>query len=229
MARSETNDLIDEVESILSDLSDTGRITPIKVKSMLEHLRSSLEYLSNDIFTKYNPGKIAPDRLYFPYGKKQFVDNYFKKIGINTPSDSELYSTITSIQDYYTRENWLSMLCNLTNEVKHRGPIKLHNHETITEHKIFAGNHELVRATNVGSIKVSIGTIEINGKKTTNLKYDNGKLETSTSEIPINIVLTKNNKIKFHGLEYEVEPFIKSCAGNLRKMINKCYDILEEH
>ncbi|MFW4392456.1 hypothetical protein ACKLKC_19295, partial [Enterobacter sp. MGH 38] len=44
---------------------------------------------------------------------------------------------------------------------------------------------------------------------------------------PVNIVITEDKKIRFHGEDYEVVPFIESCLIRLRIFINEAYDVLE--
>ena len=67
----------------------------------------------------------------------------------------------------------------------------------------------------------------INGQKISNFTYLDGKLETDNEGAPVNIVLTKEKKIKFHGADYEVIPFIESCIKKLTGFINTAYDFIE--
>ncbi|MBK4232643.1 hypothetical protein JJQ16_25350, partial [Enterobacter hormaechei] len=47
----------------------------------------------------------------------------------------------------------------------------------------------------------------INGQKLEDFTFENGKLERTGNGIPVNIVITEDKKIRFHGEDYEVVPF----------------------
>ncbi|EFH4320463.1 hypothetical protein F9513_24770 [Escherichia coli] len=53
MSREGSLDLLQEVEESLDIMRQTQHIKPVKVKAILENLRSSLEYLANDTYDKY--------------------------------------------------------------------------------------------------------------------------------------------------------------------------------
>lgn len=228
MSRQGTLDLLQEVEECLETMKKNQQIKPVKVKSLLENLRSSLEYVANDAYDKFvgNNNTMARPKIYFPYGKQQFVDNFFSKtLNIKQPSSHPLYKTFNSIQDYHTGENWLGMMCNLTNEVKHRQPIPLKEDSSVKDISISAGGLGLVKAGASSSIVFKNNYVD--GKKIQDFTLKDGILKKSGKGVPLNIVITEEKKIKFHGNDYEVIPFIESCLVSIRSFIVEAYDEIE--
>ena len=229
MSRQGTLELLQEVEECLETIKKNQQIKPVKVKSLLENLRSSLEYVANDAYDKFvgNNNTMVRPKIYFPYGKQRFVDNFFSKtLNIKQPSSNPLYKTFNSIQDYHTGKNWLGMMCNLTNEVKHRQPISLKEDSSVTDISISAGGLELVKAGASSSIVFENNYVD--GKKIQDFTLTDGILKKSGKGIPLNIVITEEKKIKFHGNDYEVIPFIESCLVNIRSFIVEAYDEIEK-
>lgn len=229
MDRQGAIDLLQEVEENLDGMRQTSNVTSVKVKAMLEHLRSALEYTANDIFDFVNPGQRDEDTLiYFPYGKPVFIDNFFiKKLKIKEPNTSPFYQIIKSIQDYHTGENWLMMLCNLTNEVKHRNPLPFDKEKVVIGQTVSLDGMNIVRFEGQNIRDVKINSLTINGVTSGGFTYDDGKF-VNNSTFPLNITLNTENKIKFHGMEYEVIPFIAKCIHNIREFVNAAYAVLEQ-
>ncbi|HEM8649549.1 TPA: hypothetical protein U2Q53_001643 [Enterobacter hormaechei] len=228
MSREGSLDLLQEVEENLDIMKQTQNIKSVTVKAILENLRSSLEYLANDTYDKYNETSPADKRpnIYFPYGKKTFVDNFFIKIlKVNPPNSSPLYKVFTSIQDYHTGEKWLEMMCNLTNEVKHRQPIPLREDNSVKDISISVDGFGLIKAGSTANILLQNNYV--NGKKLEDFTFKNGNLQRSGNGIPLNIVITEEKKIRFHGNDYEVIPFIELCLSKIRSLIIEAYDELD--
>lgn len=229
MSRQGTLELVQEVKENLEVMRKTQQIKPVKVKSILENLRSSLEYVANDTYDKYidaNSIKQRPD-IYFPYGKQGFVNNFFTKtLNLNKPSTSPLYNIFNSIQDYHTGENWLVMMCNLTNEVKHRQPISLKEDDFIKKFSVSVGGAPLIYAEN--STDISFKNNTVNGRKIEDFTLDNEGLNTFGNGQQLNIILTKDKKIRFHGVNYDVIPFIELCLDRIETFIIKAYDELDK-
>ncbi|MEG5332666.1 hypothetical protein UXO92_22865 [Enterobacter hormaechei] len=227
MSREGSLDLLLEVEENLETMKKTQQIRPVKVKSMLEHLRSSLEYVANDAYDKYvSPVPSKRPKIFFPYGEQKFIDNFFtQKLKINPPSSSPLYEVFNSIQDFRTGEDTLTMMCNLTNEVKHRKPIPLEEESSVKDINVRIDGFGIFNVANPN--RVVFKNNSINGQKLEGFTFENGKLERTGNGIPVNIVITEDKKIRFHGEDYEVVPFIESCLIRLRIFINEAYDVLE--
>ncbi|MEF5506363.1 hypothetical protein U9858_08675 [Escherichia coli] len=228
MSREGTLDLLQEVEECLESMRETQQIKPVKVKSLLENLRSSLEYVANDSFDKYRStfhGK--KPKIHFPYGKQIFIDNFFiKELKIIPPSSSPLYELINSFQSYHTDEDWLGMMCNLTNEVKHRQPIPLEEDSVVKGIDVTVNGIKMIKADASSNIVFKNGYV--NGEKIEDFTFQDGKVETSGNGTPLNIVITEERKIRFHGVDYEVIPFLELCLKNIKAFVNKSYDILDE-
>ncbi|WP_323618074.1 hypothetical protein [Enterobacter hormaechei] len=227
MSREGSLDLLLEVEENLETMKKTQQIRPVKVKSMLEHLRSSLEYVANDAYDKYvSPVPSKRPKIFFPYGEQKFIDNFFtQKLKINPPSSSPLYEVFNSIQDFRTGEDTLTMMCNLTNEVKHRKPIPLEEESSVKDINVRIDGFGIFNVANPN--RVVFKNNSINGQKLEDFTFENGKLERTGNGIPVNIVITEDKKIRFHGEDYEVVPFIELCLIRLRIFINEAYDVLE--
>ncbi|HGW6461660.1 TPA: hypothetical protein ACNHUX_000758 [Escherichia coli] len=229
MSREGSLDLLQEVEESLDIMRQTQHIKPVKVKAILENLRSSLEYIANDTYDKYISPSSNDERpkIYFPYRKKEFIDKFFSKtLKINPPSSSPLYKIFTSIQDYHTGESWLEMMCNLTNEVKHRQPIPLREESSVKELSVSVDGFNLITAGS--SAKILFKNNHINEKKLEDFTFENGRLQRSGNGVPLNIVITEEKKIRFHGNDYEVIPFIESCLIKIRIFIIEAYNELDK-
>lgn len=228
MSREGSLELLLEVEENLKTMKQTQQIRPVKVKSMLEHLRSSLEYVANDTYEKcVTPQPPIRPNIYFPYGEQKFIDNFFKqKLNITPPSSSPLYEIFNSIQDFRTGDNSLTIMCNLTNEVKHRQPIPLQEEKAIKDIKVSIDGVGFISGD--CSSQIVFKGNYVNGQRIEDFTFKNGKLDRSGNGMPVNILITEDKKIRFHGNDYEVIPFIESCITRFRIFINAAYDVLEK-
>ena len=226
MAREGTVDLLNDVEECLDAMKKTDQIKPVKIKSILENLRSALEYLANDTYDRYIPSETIPrPKIYFPYGDQKIIDNFFlKKLQIRNPSSSPMYPVFNSIQTKCTGDNWLKMMCDLTNDAKHRNPIPLHEDEQVKQITVSADDFGLIKTNGTGDI--TFKNVTVYGKKLTDFTYKNGVLEVAGNGSPLNIEITKEKNIKFHGNEYEVIPFLELSLKRIRKFTEEAYDIL---
>ena len=227
MTREGTVDLLDDVEECLIAMKKTEQIKPVKIKSILENLRSALEYVANDTYDKYIPSNSIPrPKIYFPYGEQKRIDNFFiKKLQIRNPSSSPLYSVFNSIQEKFTGDNWLKMMCDLTNDAKHRNPIPLDENEEIKQVTVSADKFGLIKTDGRGDI--TFKNVSVYGKKLTDFTYKKGVLNVAGNGFPLNIEITKGKNIKFHGNEYEVIPFLELSLKRIRKFTEEAYGILE--
>lgn len=227
MPRADSLELLDEVEENLEVMEASQNLKPVKIKGILEHLRSSLEYVANDTYDIYNhhPNLSRP-KIYFPYGKRELVDKFFKtKIGLSDLEHSEIYHIYNSIQGYSTGEKWLDMMCKLTNDAKHRKPISL-KEEISSEITVSANGFNLLKTSNQST--VTIKNITVDGIKYSDFHLENGVLNDAGNGSPLNFTLTEDKKIKFHGEEYEVIPFLKKCLADIKVFVNSAYNALEK-
>ncbi|EOC3627847.1 hypothetical protein ACI3B4_002326 [Enterobacter hormaechei] len=228
MPRVDTLELLNEVKENLEVIKASQNLKPVKIKSILEHLRSSLEYVANDTYDIYKPHTSSSRPIiYFPYGKREIIDKFFKtKIGINDLESSEIYHIYNSIQGYSTGEEWLNMMCKLTNDAKHRKPISL-KEEISSDITVSANGFNLLTASNVST--VIFKDITVDGVKYSDFHLENGVLNDAENGAPLNFTLTGDKKIKFHGEEYEVIPFLKKCLTDIYVFVNSTYDVLEKN
>lgn len=228
MSKTGTLDLLLEVEENLEAMKKSKDIRPVKVKSLLEHLRSALEYVANDTYDKYVGESSTPrPNIFFPYGEQKFIDAFFvKKLNISAPVSSPLYEIYNSIQKYYSGDDWLSMMCNLTNEVKHRNPIPLEEEEYIKDIEVNFDGFGLFKADNQSKIVFQDNYFD--GGKLEDFTIENGKVERHGNGKPLNIMFTHDKKIRFHGHNYEVVPFIELCHKKIKKFVESSYSELDK-
>lgn len=193
MPRVDTLELLNEVKENLEVMEASQNLKPVKIKSILEHLRSSLEYVANDTYDIYKPHTSSSRPIiYFPYGKREIIDKFFKtKIGINDLESSEIYHIYNSIQGYSTGEEWLNMMCKLTNDAKHRKPISL-KEEISSDITVSANGFNLLTASNVST--VIFKDITVDGVKYSDFHLENGVLNDAENGAPLNFTLTGDKK-----------------------------------
>ncbi|QKJ51593.1 hypothetical protein G9396_15455 [Providencia rettgeri] len=229
MNRDGAIDLLNEVKEILENMKQSNDIKPVKIKASLEHLRSALEYVTNDTFDSVSPTRRTNrDNIYFPYGKRQFINDFFeKKLRLINFQSTRLYLLFNSIQDYTSDNDGLVMMCKLTNQIKHQKPANLNKEEVVTGASFSAAGFPIAKVEGIGS-SLSIGKIVLNGEEYQGFSYNKGVVNFSDRGLPINMVLTKDKKIKFHGTEYEVIPFIDKCLIKVEDFVHAVYDELEK-
>lgn len=87
------------------------------VKTSLEHLRSALEYSTQDIWGSYNQ---KSKKLFFPYADNEALFKANVKRNLPKLHDHKnLYDIVESIQPHHNGDNWLTDLCAQTNFNKH--------------------------------------------------------------------------------------------------------------
>lgn len=141
MSRADVEELLMAVDESINSLKGYNKITKVKVKSILEHLRSSLDFIAKDINDKLSQPK---ERLYFPYGKdkKSFEDRMAKNLkGLDVELPS-IYRLISELQPHQCADDWLITMCSLTNTMKHKGLEGSHELEKLME-VAFGGDLDL--------------------------------------------------------------------------------------
>lgn len=124
----ESEDQFNEVKALYDKaLRDKSLDIRIKVKNLMENLRSILDYTACDIYEnicephRRKLGKRNPCNVYFPYGR---TEDDFKSSIINSLPDLEvlskpIFSLIKSVQPFISNNSWLCDLCSINNENKH--------------------------------------------------------------------------------------------------------------
>lgn len=158
----ESEELITVIDGIYRNaekIEDIAGVAKPKVKSCLEHLRSSLEYIAQDLSEITGSSK-TPRNVYFPYGKEKSI--FIVSLNKNLPElDGKFKDKIESIQPHSCGDRWLIHLCKVTNDHKHdqlQEQTRLNSPESIT---VLGGGAAAVDGTG----KIYMGGATINGKK----------------------------------------------------------------
>ncbi|WP_051168016.1 hypothetical protein [Marinospirillum minutulum] len=166
---SSVNELIAESEELLAVIDGIYRnaektedivgVAKPKVKSCLEHLRSSLEYIAQDL-SEFTGSSKTPRNVYFPYGKDKSI--FTKSLNQNLPDlENKFRDKIESIQPYTCGDRWLIHLCKVTNDHKHdqlQEQTRINSPESMT---MLGGGAAAVDGTG----KIYMGSATINGIK----------------------------------------------------------------
>ena len=108
-------------------LRDKSLDIRIKVKNLMENLRSILDYTAHDIYESVcRPhrqilGKPDPRNIYFPYGRNE--NDFDSSIASSLPDlevlSISIYSLIKNEQPFMSSNPWICDLCSINNENKH--------------------------------------------------------------------------------------------------------------
>lgn len=197
----------------------------IRIKHILEDLRSALDYIANDIYYRYNK-RDKERKIYFPYTKKGKNEADFERtFNNNLPNvkekNKQIYIIIKEIQIFNNCE-WLVNLMMLTNNIKHVklriNKIKKEKHTTVTDGKTTVsviGNTEIRQ---MGEERYGVfgeGEVFVNENGVVSF-YSDGIINVGEGSYDINDKITENlqidkfeiNKLFFENLENEEAPKI---------------------
>lgn len=228
---SSVKELIAESEELLSVIDgiyrsakraeDIVEVAKPKVKSCLEHLRSSLEYIAQDLSEITGSSK-APKNVYFPYGKDKSI--FTKSLNKNLPEvDAKFRDKIESIQPHSCGDRWLIHLCKVTNDHKHdqlQEQTRVNSPESMT---VLGKGAAAVDGTG----KIYMGGAIMNGKK---MPED----YVLTADKPVNalqqghsvLVERKYEWVKFviKGTDIDVLDLLKKSHRNIRDFSHAIYE-----
>lgn len=203
-----------EIKNIDKSIKN-GELNKVLLKNTLENLRSTLDYLAKDILTKLKSSpsnNSLSEKVYFPYGQKH---NHFKKsVQRNLPplkkDDPQIYDLLESIQPFKSKNNWVVDLCSLTNDAKHNSLSKTETQKsTVVEQKGFARIE--------GGRNISMHNNYVNGVRQDDVFIDsNGGI--SIVKHSGTTIVTSNDRIKFHGKELEIIPFLTHCHLEIARL-----------
>ncbi len=125
--KSDINELLDDAKDLLSQIEnayiqaktneDIICIARPKVKSCLEQIRSSLDYIAKDL-SEHTKSRKTPRNVYFPYWKDR--GTFLESLNRNLPDlDHKYLLLLESIQPHSCGDTWLLHLCKTTNFNKH--------------------------------------------------------------------------------------------------------------
>lgn len=233
----ECNDLLKSINNKIeewnkSSSTETEMILP-KVKSVLEHLRSILEYCTKDIFELIIPveernrkQKSKTKYVYFPYGNSKSI--FEKRAKENLPglsNDNTIYKLIESLQDYnrFNNKRFLSYMCMLTNDNKHD---QLSTHRVVREKalhiegiiKMDKWSEVTIKNNNVFGVPTGNFTINSKGKITGDI---NPHFRDS-------IYFSTEGRLLFKDNNNDVSKFLKFCISEIDRFQKTFYKLIDK-
>ena len=176
MSKADVDELLKDIEEQLISIKKYKKITKVKFKSVLENLRSSLEYIAQDINSALSkPAK----RIYFPYGDtkekfEQSIDRNLQAIQSEYPA---LYDCIEHLQPHKNNgDDWLVKMCNMNNETKHKKLLEVKN-KGKNHISVNAGGIPFIEIRNGGHGKV---LLEVGGNTFFSLNDDGSETNLGT-------------------------------------------------
>lgn len=244
MRKDDIGELLDEVNGNIalikakhikasSDESIKEILKP-KVKSVLEHLRSCLDYCAHDIYDmiyKPNDGLTEGERsklnVYFPYGNT--INNFHSSLGRSGFKDlknknNQVYLLLTSIQPFHCNNKWLVDLCKTTNDIKHNELIKQDRKDKKT---LRMNNVNIIAGLeNIENLYLSGNTI--NGIRQKNdLVFKRGKLLSSIDGEKMDITIINWTKFTFASSDTGVLELLETSYKNISDFSMALYNILD--
>lgn len=233
MSKADVGELLKDIEEQLNSLKKYKKITKVKLKSTLENLRSSLEYIAQDINSALSkPGK----RIYFPYGDnkekfEQSIDRNLQAIQSEYPT---LYDCIEHLQPHKNNgDNWLVDMCRMTNDAKHKGLLEVKNKGN--DHVLVdAAGIPLCEIINAGNVEVLLegNTFfsENDDGSETNLgtmgKYhvEGTEVEVIEEDDFVSFSIVKEKKLVIDGeTPIEAIPFLEKCFNKISQFSTDVY------
>lgn len=219
MRKDGVDELLADVEETLSKVMIENKCSKPKAKSMFEHLRSSLEYIAQDI------NECLPEpkkRVYFPYGRNE--RDFTNSISRNTPTLKqylpEIYDLICDLQPHKCNDYWLIIMCDLTNEAKHNNPLKT-NEEKKKSYNISTPGIKLTGFSGKNLVWKNVTSF---GSKVNDIEINDGTLtETNNGDIAAEISIKENNIIMIDGHPYPLFDFIEKCLNKVRTFTASFY------
>ncbi|AIK35508.1 hypothetical protein BG07_5652 (plasmid) [Bacillus pseudomycoides] len=234
--------LIEECEELLNQIDDKFRkafkspenagIAVPKVKSLLEHCRSILEYTAKDIFELVLPEQERIRKLnskdsnvYFPYGPttKTFRSSVSKNLPGLFSSDEQVYRLVECLQDHKRDEKnkFLTHMCRRTNDNKHDD---LSESERQSSTYMQIGG--LARINQNSSITFKNNFV--NGMPTGNFSVENGHIYGNINPRFLNeIVQYEEGQYVFKGTRKNVVQFLQFSLNEIKQFVDDLYQILE--
>lgn len=230
----ESEEMLGQIEEIIDmHIKETDEPTIVvpKIKSFLEHCRSSLEYCAQDIFQYVVPQNNREKKLnsrnknvYFPYGKDE--DTFNLSVERNLPGLSDVFikRIISDLQDFrrFNNKKFLSYMCKLTNDNKHdqlTEPIRK------SDKGISVGGFLKV---DEGST-VTVINSTVNGIPTGNFTIRNAKIEGNINQVLLGEVLKwDNGSFVFTDTKWNVVDFLRLCLKEIKDFYLSLYKRLEE-
>lgn len=224
MRKDDIDELLEDVKENFLLIRSYKKIPRPKVKTIMEHLRSSLEYTAQDINSKLSiPRK---DNFYFPYGgSPENLDNSVKKnLPLLKSERPDLFDEILYLHNFDSGSKWLKNLCDLTNHAKHKNAIEIKSdHEKVNAVMVAAGGMNLFHIGGESS-NIRVTNCSVNGKKIDDFVIDKGVVNiTKKGELPIDFKITKDRKILVGEQEIDLLPFLDLSIKSIELFVDALY------
>ncbi|MCP1659881.1 hypothetical protein [Neisseria perflava] len=234
MRKNDIYEIFKEIEEGIVDLKKFNKISKVKFKSILENLRSILEYVAHDINMALSQPKDEA-RLYFPYGEsykkfKESTDRNLRNLDAEIP---EIYCLLESLQPHKDNNNWLVLMCEFTNQVKHKKLIDIHEKD---ENSVILSTggmpiFEFINCSNViveGErivLEDQNGTVTDFGKMGS-YHISQDKVISQENNPNMSHIIIKGKKLILENKEIELIPFVDEYFYKIKKFSDEVYMIL---
>ncbi|ARC51859.1 hypothetical protein A6J88_12155 [Neisseria mucosa] len=240
MSKADVDELLKDIEEQLISIKKYKKITKVKLKSILENLRSSLEYMAQDINSALSKNALSKKgkRIYFPYGDtkekfEQSIDRNLQAIQSEYPA---LYDCIEHLQPHKNNgDKWLVDMCRMTNDAKHKGLLEVKNkgndHVVLSsggipifgfvdcEDSFMVGPRICVRKDGSLTDQGMIGEYHIDGENVEVIEENNPLVDFS---------IVEKKKLVIDGkTPIEVIPFLEKCFNKISQFSTDVYTQLK--
>ncbi len=226
MRKTSIDELLEDVKETYQTISSYKKISRPKVKSILEHLRSCLEYAAQDINEKLS---VPKKRFYFPYGEtlKKLEEATQKNLPLLKVERPDIFDEITKLHNFENDNAWLKVFCDLTNNTKHKDALDVRSdQEVVNSILVSAGGMNFLQIGGQSSNIVCTGN-RVNGMLMDDFIVNNDNVEiTKRGDIPINFRITKDRKILIGENQMDLLPFLDTCITNIDSFIKILYEKL---
>lgn len=212
-----------EIRKAIGDIDVQSVLKP-KVKSCMEHLRSCLDYFAKDVYETVIGGNHT-HKVYFPYGE----ENKTFKLRLNQTGlkklegkNKEVYDIIESIQPFRNGDNWLVVLCKLTNENKHS---QLTPQERLDGMALSGNGKPYIVVDNKSTVIFENCIIE--GEPIGLLCFAGGQAYSSKNLSETNLNLVDWTDFVFSDFNISVIDLLKKAHYHISELQQKLYSILQ--
>ncbi len=227
------NESVDKIEFFYEEAKkDDNKAAEfnVKVKNILENLRSSLDFAAVDI-AEYTG--VVSKKIYFPYGKdendfKSSIGRSFPGLQTNNP---EVYNLLESFQPHKCGDNTIPDMCKMTNDNKHDDLYKYVRVNSTASTTTVPG-FITIEGDSKGKIVISDvetdygiigskGAVEIDGTMTA---VEVGKV----LGVDAKVITKKYAWVKFeiNGRSVDVLEFLRRCESVIWQVINSVYSVI---
>ena len=221
-----------EKENVIAQTNnEKPNLSRTKIKGILEHLRSVLDYVAVDITEtlkeeclKKNIQAKKVGKIYFPIrdNSTEFSEVIQKNFCYLKEFYPSIYELVENIQPFEGKDNWLQRLSKLTIQNKHNG---LTEQQKTEYDNVTVGGNKGVIIIPAGPIKnFNIQSVNILGKEvlTTPLNYSQGKL-CNPEALPIDSKIEPIKEFRWKGDYYSLIIELRAFHQNISSFKDAVY------